>query len=147
MKRKHLILLSVVSVAFFVWGVSTVFSRKTDFDVVLLKREGEPVYDVRVNFEAFSFRFGDLRKKASELGQSNFLMHYGPWPKDIEVAWKEGGRESEAVRSILPVPSQLSFGRDEQLELVIEFKEVGPVAYPRVAESFEKKGLSYRYTD
>jgi hypothetical protein len=146
-KRKNVILISLLSVVVAVWGASVAFNRKVDFDVVLLNRETEPVHDVRVHFEDFRFRFGDLEKRAGELGQRKFLMQYGPWPKEVNVAWREGGRESAVVRSVLPVPPGLSVGRNEQLELVIEFKEDGPVAYPRVKESFKEKGLSYRYKD
>lgn len=147
MKRKYVILTSFLSVVVILWGASVAFNRKVDFDVVLLKREGEPVHDVRVHFEDFRFRFGDLEERASEVGQRKFLMQYGSWPKEVDVTWKEGGRESAVVKSVLPVPPRLSVGRNEQLELVIEFEEDGPIAYPRVKESFKEKGLSYRYKD
>lgn len=147
MKRRCVVLASLLSVVVVVWGASVAFNRKVDFDVVLLKREGEPVHDVRVHFEDFRFRFGDLEERASEVGQRKFLMQYGSWPKEVDVTWKERGRESAVVKSVLPVPPRLSVGRNEQLELVIEFDEGGPVVYPRVKESFEKKGLSYRYSD
>lgn len=147
MKRKCVILASFLSLVVIVWGVSVALNRKMDFDVVLLKREGEPVHDVRVNFEDFRFRFGGLEERPSELGQAKFLMQYGPWPKEVDVTWRERGRESAIVKSVVPVSPALSVGRNEQLELVIEFKEDGPVAYPRVKESFKEKGLSYRYKD
>lgn len=145
--RRYSLLLSALSVAFVAWLMLTSLSRDLDFDVVLLNREGQPVHDVRVHFEDFRFRFGDLEKRPGELGQRKFLMQYGPWPTEVNVTWREGGRESAVVRSVIPVPPGLSVGRNEQLELVIEFKEGGPVAYPRVKESFDEKGLSYRYKD
>lgn len=147
MNRKHMVLASALSVMIVVSSGVAFFDRNEDFDVVLINRDGGAVYDVRVVFDHFKFRFGDLREMPGELGQSSFLMHSGPWPKGLMVEWKERRDDSEAVRSVLDVPPQLAFARDEQLELVIEFREAGPVAYPRVAESFEEKGLSYRYKD
>lgn len=147
MKRRYSFLLLAVPVAVVAWLMLKIFNRDLDYDVVLLKNEGEPVYDVLVRFDEFRFRFGNLKSMPGELAQSKFLMYYGQWPETLEVQWKEGGRESQPIQLLLSVPPPISVRREEQLELVIEFEEEGPVAYPRVKESFEKKGLSYRYND
>lgn len=145
--RRCSLLLSVLSVAFVAWLMLTNLSRDLDYDVVLLKNEGEPVHDVVVRFDDFGFRFGNLKSMPGELAQSKFLMNYGQWPEMLEVQWKEEGRESQPIQLWLSVPPPLSVRREEQLELVIEFGEGAPVAYPRVKESFKEKGLSYRYKD
>jgi hypothetical protein len=137
--KKTLFVLLVLFLSYKIWAV---FFGPVMFDVVVLNTSETSLSRVKLTFERFNFRFGIVVAKR---GDKTYGMQMGPWPKTLTATWIVEGHPEREFRQELIVPEQLHAGRKEVLDLVVEFQDDGPRAYPRVRE--DTLELRYRYKD
>jgi hypothetical protein len=138
-KKIALVFLALV-LAYKIWAV---LFGPVMFNVVVLNTGETPLNRVALKFERFNFRFGIMPKAK---GDATYGMQMGPWPKTLTATWIIEGHPEKEFSQELIVPERLHAGRKEVLDLVVEFQDDGPHAYPRVLEDLDH-GLSYRYKD
>jgi len=138
--------MTVLFTSFVIAISSLYFSQMHDeFDVVVLKYDGDKMFDVRVSFEGFQeFRFGNIQARASEMGSSIFATHEGNWPSQIIVEWSEGSRQGQRFSQPIDIAPPLALRRGEDLQLVIEFQDNSVLAYPRARKRIDHRP-NYRY--
>ena len=146
MKAKW-VFLAVLLTIFAVPLACTLLGSELQFDVVTVNRDAGPLDDVQMTFKGYNFNVGILREAKSITAGMTYSGYIGKWPQTIEVSWIVEGNPEVVFKRNLRVPKPLRFGKNEYLQLIVEFKNGDITAYPRVVESFEEKGLSYRYQD
>jgi len=112
------------------------------FDVETRNTSSAELADVKISFERFYFQFGILTKDARAI----YSQQIGPWPKFVKVSWVQPANPENIFSKELMLANPLDIQTNESLELVVEFKDGGPVAYPR-ARGDESTGWRYRYKD
>jgi hypothetical protein len=137
--KKTLFVFLALLLSYKIWAV---FFGPVMFDVVVSNSGKLGLNRVALKFERFNFRFGILPNGAN----ATYGMQMGPWPKSLTATWIVEGHPEKEFSQELNVPERLHAGRKEVLELVVEFKDDGPHAYPRVLEDLDH-GLSCRYKD
>jgi len=138
MKKLGIFVVALV-LGYFTW--QTLF-RSLAFDVEVRNSGKVEHHNIDLRFDQFNFRFGILPVDAKKV----FMQQIGPWPKSVSVSWSVFEKSENTFTKELSLPRPLNIQSNESLELVVEFKDGGPIAYPR-ARGDESIRWRYRYKD
>lgn len=131
--------ISALLIAYCTWGA---LFGPLIFDVMVWNTGKLEYYNTKVQFKGFDFQFGVLPEKIWAV----YSQQIGPWPETITVSWKVRGKSDQTLTKELKIADPLDIQSNESLELVVEFKDDGPIAYPR-ARGDASTGWTYRHKE
>jgi hypothetical protein len=137
--KKFGLLIVILALAYCTWGA---LFGPLMFDVMVWNTSKLDYNNVRVRFERFDFQFGVLSEKTWAV----YSQQIGPWPESITVSWIVRGKPEQTLTEEIKLAKPLVIQSNESLELIVEFKDGGPVAYPR-ARGDESIRWRRRYKD